>query len=54
MIGHLETVKIVWRNRTMHPKATYTEEEAKKIVNAVQVFVQDFSAEAPVQDDGDE
>ena len=43
MLGHLETVKIAWRNPTMHPKATYTEKEAKKIISAVQAFVEDFS-----------
>jgi hypothetical protein len=43
LIGHLETVKIAWRNPTMHPKATYTEREAEKIIGAVQAFVEDFS-----------
>lgn len=42
-LGHLETVKIRWRNPTMHPKATYTEEEAEKIIGAVQAFIEDFS-----------
>jgi hypothetical protein len=41
-LGHLETVKIAWRNPTMHPKATYTEEEAKAILNAVEIFVKDL------------
>ena len=43
VIGHLETVKIAWRNPTMHPKATYTDREAEKIIGAVQAFVEDFS-----------
>jgi len=43
VLGHLETVKIAWRNTTMHPKVTYTEKEAKKIIDAVQAFVEDFS-----------
>jgi hypothetical protein len=43
IISHLETVKIVWRNPTMHPKATYTQNEAKKIMASVQAFVEDFS-----------
>jgi len=44
MLGHLETVKITWRNPTMHPKATYTDREAEKIIGAVQAFVEDFAA----------
>ena len=44
MLGHLETVKITWRNSTMHPKATYTDREAEKIIGAVQAFVEDFVA----------
>ncbi|MGO9120473.1 MAG: hypothetical protein ACLQPD_23020 [Desulfomonilaceae bacterium] len=43
MLGHLETVKIAWRNPTMHPKATYTRKEAEKIIGAVQAFVEGFS-----------
>jgi len=42
IIGHLETVKIAWRNPTMHPKATYTEEEAKAILGAVEIFLKDL------------
>jgi len=43
IIGHLETVKIAWRNPTMHPKATYTEEEAKALLNAVEIFMKDLA-----------
>lgn len=43
VINHLESVKVAWRNPTMHPKATYTPREAEKIMQAVQVFVEDFS-----------
>ena len=43
VIGHLETVKIAWRNPTMHPKATYTAREAENIINAVRIFLEDFS-----------
>jgi len=32
IIAHLETIKIAWKNPTMHPKATYTEEEAKNFI----------------------
>lgn len=42
ILGHLETIKIAWRNPTMHPKATYTEDEAKKIIDAVKIFTQDL------------
>lgn len=42
IIAHLESVKIAWRNPTMHPKATYTEEEAKIIMNAVEVFIKNL------------
>ena len=42
ILGHLETVKIAWRNPTMHPKATYTEEEAKAILSAVEIFIKDL------------
>lgn len=41
-LGYLETVKIRWRNPTMHPKETYTGEEAWKIIGAVQALVEDF------------
>ena len=43
IIGHLETIKIAWRNPTMHPKATYTEEEAKSILGAVEIFLKDLA-----------
>ncbi|MBI4965917.1 MAG: hypothetical protein HY913_21745 [Desulfomonile tiedjei] len=43
VIASLDTVRITWRNRTMHPKATYTKEEAEKIIRAVQTFTEDFS-----------
>lgn len=35
-------VKIAWRNPTMHPKQTYTEEEAKSIFSAVRAFICDI------------
>lgn len=34
----LYTVKIAWRNEVMHPKATYTEEEATDLFRAVKSF----------------
>jgi len=42
VLGHLETVKIAWRNPTMHPKATYTEEEAKALLDTVRIFIKDL------------
>lgn len=39
----LRHVKDAWRNTTMHPKRTYTEEEAKRIFEAVKTFVQTFA-----------
>ncbi len=41
-LGHLETVKIAWRNPTMHPKATYTEEQAKMLLSATEIFIKDL------------
>ena len=38
ILGHLETVKIAWRNPTMHPKATYIEEEADDIMHTVKIL----------------
>lgn len=41
--GHLYNVKIAWRNEVMHPKKTYTAEEAKKLLNAVDTFIRDLA-----------
>ncbi len=35
----LGAVKIAWRNEVMHPKASYTEEEAINIMNATKAFM---------------
>ena len=43
ILGHLETVKIAWRNPTMHPKTTYGEKEAKAILSAVEIFMEDLA-----------
>lgn len=40
--AHLYNVKVAWRNPTMHPKETYTEEEATAILNAVKIFLKDL------------
>ena len=37
--SNLWHVKEVWRNDTMHPKATYTGEQAREIVAAVKAFI---------------
>ncbi|MGO8763195.1 MAG: hypothetical protein ACLP2P_05345 [Desulfobaccales bacterium] len=42
IIAHFETIKIAWRNPTMHPKATYTEEESKALLDAVRIFIKDL------------
>jgi hypothetical protein len=42
IIDRLETVKIAWRNPTMHPKATYTQEEAKALISAIEIFMKEL------------
>lgn len=37
--AYLRMVKDAWRNDTMHPKATYTEEEAERVFNNVKDFM---------------
>ncbi len=43
ILGQMETVKIAWRNPTMHPKQTYTEEEAEGVMNSVKVFMRELA-----------
>ena len=38
--SHLNDIRLVWRNNVMHPKDTYTEEEAIKVYLAVKTLVQ--------------
>lgn len=38
--SHLYHVKQAWRNDTMHPKRTYTDEQAQNVFNAVRSFMQ--------------
>jgi hypothetical protein len=38
--AHLRHTKNAWRNNTMHPKETYTEEEAKTIFQNVRAFTE--------------
>ena len=37
-------VKQAWRNDTMHPKQTYTEEEAKEVFSATRSFMKNLAA----------
>ena len=36
---HLYHLKQAWRNDTMHPKSTYTQEHARQVFNATRVFM---------------
>ncbi|MFO0964612.1 MAG: hypothetical protein U0793_03365 [Gemmataceae bacterium] len=40
---YLQHVKDVWRNNTMHPKNTYTEEEAERIFRCVRQFLESLA-----------
>jgi len=40
--SHLYNVKVAWRNEVMHPKQTYTDEEASAIFGNVRTFVGDL------------
>ncbi|MGO9571775.1 MAG: hypothetical protein ACLP5H_29970 [Desulfomonilaceae bacterium] len=42
-LDSLSRVRARWRNDTMHPKKTYTENEAEQIIGAVQAFTEDFA-----------
>ncbi len=42
--SHLYNVKLAWRNEVMHPKQTYTHEEATKIYTAVDTFIRDLAS----------
>ena len=41
--AHLDNVRIAWRNEVMHPKQTYTKEEAEDVINSVRIFVNDLA-----------
>jgi len=41
--AHLYSVKLAWRNEVMHPKATYTEEEAVNVYNNVKTFARELA-----------
>jgi hypothetical protein len=40
----LYAVKLAWRNEVMHPKVTYTSEEARRVLDAVKAFIEDLAA----------
>ena len=40
--SHLYNVKVAWRNEVMHPKQTYTFEEAKAIFDNAKTFMNDL------------
>ncbi len=42
--GHLYNVKVAWRNNVMHPKSTYTEEQAENLLGQVALFMQSLAA----------
>jgi hypothetical protein len=37
--AHLQSVRLAWRNEVMHPKQTYTRQEAFDIFNASKAFM---------------
>lgn len=45
--AHLHNVKEAWRNRVMHPKATYTEEEAADVFVHVKTFMAHLAKKFP-------
>jgi hypothetical protein len=40
--AHLYNVKVAWRNPTMHPKITYTLEEAADLISTVNAFLNEL------------
>ena len=44
MLLHFGLVRAAWRNEVMHPKQTYTREEAQRVYDATKGFVQDLAA----------
>lgn len=47
--AHLHAIRLGWRNDTMHPKATYTEEEAKWLIGHVETFMRHLATRLDVQ-----
>lgn len=48
ILGNLVTVKIAWRNPTMHVRRTYSVEEASEVFNAVRGLMQRIAAHGTV------
>lgn len=46
--ANLYHVKQAWRNKTMHPKRTYTEEEAREVFDAMKAFMRQLASLLPV------
>ncbi|HEV7587958.1 MAG TPA: hypothetical protein VGO40_07480 [Longimicrobium sp.] len=42
LAANLFNVKLAWRNEVMHPKATYTKEEAERILSATKAFMNEL------------
>ncbi len=42
-LASLSAVRVGWRNPTMHPKQTYTDEEARILIDSVKLFVKNVS-----------
>lgn len=43
-VAHLQTVRLAWRNEVMHPKQTYSQEEAREVFNATRTFLADLAS----------
>ncbi|MCB2106457.1 MAG: hypothetical protein KDE14_02095, partial [Rhodobacteraceae bacterium] len=41
--SHLYAVKVAWRNEVMHPKQTYTMEQAREIFDNCRAFIRDLA-----------
>jgi hypothetical protein len=41
--AHLQSVRLAWRNEVMHPKQTYTRQEAYDVFNATRIFISALS-----------
>jgi hypothetical protein len=42
-LANLYAVKLAWRNSVMHPKDTYTLEEAGKLIRTVRIFMEQLA-----------
>ena len=49
--ANLYHVKQAWRNDTMHPKRTYTEEEAREVFEAMRAFMRHLASMLPVSEE---